>query len=121
MTKVQIEGFGSADAHIGEVLDITTGIKNHTLSPGGMVMLTGKRIKIAGTNETCGLYLVNTADGKKIRITSNFAQNTSTKVVFQLPDLKKGIYYIEIVTQFSGSRELKAPRTITYPADCKVD
>ncbi|AEF81976.1 DUF4469 domain-containing protein [Leadbettera azotonutricia] len=121
MTTVQIEGLASPDVHIGEVLDITTGLKDGTLSPGGMVMLRGRRIKIVGSNPACGLYLVNTADGKKTRVTTNFATNVSTKLVFQMPVLKKGVYHIEVVTQFTGHTELKDPRIIACLTDLKVN
>jgi hypothetical protein len=74
---------------------------------------------VKGDNEAIGVFFVNTADGNRVKVVKNFAENRSRKVIAVVPaDIAAGTYRLEIVTQFSqGSGILKEPRTILFATD----
>jgi hypothetical protein len=119
---VELEGVAESTAYIAEVRDVTSGAVDETLTSNGVITVLGSRIKIAGEDETCGLYLVNTADGTAEKITGNFVENHPVRLSVQLPVLSAGTYRARIITQYSaGASLLKEPRQIDYPADLTVE
>jgi hypothetical protein len=117
---VEIEGAAESGAYIAEVEDVTSGTSDERLTSGGVVTILGSRIKIAGDDPSCGLYLVQT-DGAVIKVTGNFVENHPARVSAQLPALSAGTYRIRIITQFSGGGVfLKEPRQIDYAPDLIV-
>jgi hypothetical protein len=119
-TSVTIEGVAPIEAYIGEVQDVASQ-SGDALTPEGMFIIEGSRIKIDGTAEANGVYFVNKADSERTKVTGHFAENLPSRLVLQIPALAAGVYRLEILTQFSGSgTPLKASRTIGYDADLTV-
>jgi hypothetical protein len=117
---VEIEGAAESGAYIAEVLDVASGTSDEKLTSGGVVTVLGSRIKIAGEDASCGLYLVQ-ADGAVIKVTGNFVENHPTRLSAQLPALSAGTYRVRVITQFSaGSTFLKEPRQIDYEVNFAV-
>jgi hypothetical protein len=117
---VEIEGAAETGAYIAEVLDITSGLVDEILTSGGVFTLLGTRIKIVGDDPSCGLYLVNTADGSVIKVEGNLVENHPSRVSAQTPALAAGTYRVRITTQFSTGAILKEPRSIEYGVELVV-
>ncbi|MDR1127001.1 MAG: DUF4469 domain-containing protein [Treponema sp.] len=118
---VEIEGVAESGAYIAEVQDITSGAIDETLTSNGVIVIAGSRIKIAGKDDSCGLYLVNVADGTEQKVSGNFVENHPGRLSIQLPTLSAGTYRVRIITQFSaGAVFLKEPRIIDYGVELTV-
>ncbi|GHU29897.1 hypothetical protein FACS1894172_01980 [Spirochaetia bacterium] len=118
---VTIEGIAETGAYIDEILDVSTGLINETFTAGEMTVISGHNIKIAGSNQSCGLYF-DDEFGNKTQVPLNqLAQNTSSKIIAKIPQLAAGKYRIRIVTQFThGSALLKEPRIILSSSELDV-
>jgi hypothetical protein len=117
---VEIAGVAESGAYIAEAIDVASGTSDEKLTPGGVLTLLGSRIKIAGEDPSCGLYLVQ-ADGAAVKVTGNFVENHPARLSAQLPALTPGTYRARVVTQYtSGGTSLKEPRQIDHDADLTV-
>jgi hypothetical protein len=117
---VEIEGVAESSAYIAEVRDVVSDTVDETLTSNGVMTVLGSRIKIAGEDPSCGLYLVNTADGSALKITGNFVENHPGRLSAQLPVLSSGTYRVRVITQYSSSGFLKEPRQIESGAELTV-
>ncbi|GHU82646.1 hypothetical protein FACS189468_7060 [Spirochaetia bacterium] len=115
LLKVQIENEGTAGdgAYIDEIIDVHTDSLNSALTPGGMVRITGNKIKVEGSEAEVGVWLVSEAAGNaRIRVSENLGVNKSAEIIALIPALSAGTYTLEIVTRYAGGTPLKEPRTI---------
>ena len=98
-------------AKIDRVKDLTTGKTDGTVTPGGMVEVTGSKIKCLN------------ADGSGIGHVTVLGVNDPSKIIFIFPTgLLAGNYRLEIETYFaSGNSLLKNPRTLVCPVPLKVE
>jgi hypothetical protein len=114
--QLAVEGIVETPAFIDEVTDVSSGAVNASLTPGGMVVIAGHRIKIAGDKPGVGLSITGTrTDGAPYTgtIAPPYAENTASKIIAALPaGLPAGTYKIRITTQYAGSTCLKEPRII---------
>ena len=109
-------------ANIAEVLDMTTGKTDGTVTPGGMVQLKGNKIKcINADGSGIGkLTLYNDSEsGEEVPV---LGVNEPSKIIFVFPTgLLAGEYRLEIETYFtSGTTMLKEPRTLVCPLKLKL-
>jgi hypothetical protein len=117
---LEIEGVAETAAYIAEVLDVVSGTSDEKLSSGGVLTILGSRVKIAGDEPSCGLYLVQ-GDGTTVKVTGNLVENQRNRVSAQMPALGPGTYRVRIITQFSaGGVLLKEPRQLDYEVDLSV-
>jgi hypothetical protein len=117
---IEIEGVAESGSYIAEVQDVSSGKIDEKLTPNGVMVVLGCRIKIAGDDPSCGLYLVNIADGAALKVTGNFVENRPVRLSAQLPALPDGTYHVRIITQYASGALLKEPRQIDYEADLSV-
>ncbi|MDR1324642.1 MAG: DUF4469 domain-containing protein [Treponema sp.] len=118
---VEIEDVVENLAYIAEVLDVASGTVDERLTSGSVLTVLGRRIKITGNDPSCGLYLVNVADGSTIKVIGNLVDNQRNRISTQLPVLAPGTYRIRILTQFSGGGTfLKEPHHIDSMVDLAV-
>jgi hypothetical protein len=117
---VEIEGVAESGGYIAEVQDVASGAVDETLTSNGVMVVLGSRIKVAGEDPSCGLYLVSAADGSAVKVTGNFVENHPARLSVQLPVLAAGTYRARIITQFTSSGLLKEPRQIDYEAELSV-
>jgi hypothetical protein len=118
---VEIEGVAENTAYIAEALDVASGTIDERLTPGSVIVVLGSRIKVEGDDPSCGLYLVNAADGAAIKVTGNFVENHASRLAAQLPALAAGTYRVRVVTRYSGGNTLlKEARQIDYNVDFTV-
>jgi hypothetical protein len=119
---VEVEGLANVQGYIDQITDVSVEAVNETLTPGGMFVIEGHKLKVAGIEPTVGVYFVNAADEtQRVRISGNLAVNTASKLVGAIPALTDGEYRVEIVTNYGGGGALlKEPRTITSAFMLKV-
>jgi hypothetical protein len=113
--EVEVLGMAQVANVINSVTDVFTGQENVCLTRGGMVHVTGNKIKIAGTNTDTGLKLRQLSDETVWVIPeTSIGINDPSRVSFVVPtDLPDGEYQLSIVTQYTGSAAtLKNPRTL---------
>ena len=106
-----------------EVLDMTTGKTDGTVTPGGMVQLKGNKIKcINADGSGIGkLTLYNDSEsGEEVPV---LGVNEPSKIIFVFPTgLLAGNYRLEIETYYTqGSVLLKEPRTLVCPVTLKIE
>lgn len=105
-------------ANIGLVKDVTTGKTDGTITPGGMLDVTGSKIRCINADNTGvgKLTLVNLADQTVAATITVLGINDPSRLMFTLPaNLAAGEYRLTIETWFStNSTLLKQSRTLTY-------
>lgn len=120
-SQVVIEKTGTVipQPTILEVKDSVSGKVNEILTPGGVLEVWGNNIKIAGENPDCGLYFVaSTGDTVKAQVV---VQNKPSTLIVMIPALPVETYTIKVMTQYTGGKPLKLPRTCTFNKTLLID
>jgi hypothetical protein len=106
---------------IDSVEDKKSGAVNAALSPGHGMAVSGKCLKIAGTDPSCGVYLIDEAGDSVTVSAEDILENGGTKLVFICPALPAGVYHLKVTTQFSNASTLVSePRSYTFAAALTV-
>ena len=103
------------DVDITTVTDSTSKAINGQLSSGGALVLGGVNLKIQGDDPSIGVYLTPTTEGAAPMKAPVVIANSPSQVIVQMPTLADGQYTVSLTTQYSGSRNVKEPRTYTFP------
>ena len=106
VTKVKCEKTEAAgtDPYITEVTDIVSGKTNEVLTKGGIVQITGSRLKFDAKDASQGIFFVPET-GNPVR-DSVIAENKPARLMAIIPaDLAAGTYYIEVRTKIIGSSQ----------------
>lgn len=122
LDKVTMEFSGtvkeSGGARIGLVKDVTTGKTDGTITPGGMIDVTGSKIRCINADGTDigSLTLLKSTDRSVATSITLFGINDPSRLMFTLPaNLEAGTYELTLETYFStNSTQLKQPRTQVY-------
>lgn len=103
--KTQI---ASTDPYITEVKDVVSDTVNTVLTKGGIVQITGSRLKFDAKDETQGIFFVPET-GEAVRC-SVIAENKPARLTALIPNsLSAGTYYVEVRTKLAeGGKPLKA-------------
>ncbi len=113
--EINILGVADASSAILQVKDVKSGTVNDLLTPGRNLKIAGSKIKVVGEAEVNGIYFVNTATNARTQVeASDIVTNNPSELIVIIPALKAGAYTIEVVTQYSGSKLLKDPRTAEF-------
>lgn len=100
------------------VKDVTTGKTDGTITPGGILDVSGTKIRSVNADGTGlgKLTLVNMADQSVAATITLLAINDPKRLMFNIPaDLPKGSYQLTLETWFSTNNvQLKQSRTLTY-------
>lgn len=109
---VNVVGERPSAAFIATGEDVATKAEGNVTQPGSIYTVTGKNIKVEGTDEAVGIYFVSST-GQETKVTQ-LAVNNPSQVVFVVPaSLENGTYTLRIVTQYTGGGTLlKTPRTM---------
>ena len=106
-------------ARISLVKDVTTGLTDGTITPGGMLDITGSKIKCinADGTGTGTLKLIKESTQAVAATITTFGINDPSRLMFTLPaSLENGSYSLVLETWYSNSAILlKEPRTLVYP------
>ena len=110
-------------AKIDRVKDLTTGKTDGTVTPGGMVEVTGSKIKCLNEDGSGIGYFRLYNEGESAEEVKVLGVNDPSKIIFIFPTgLLAGNYRLEIETYFSNtSTILKNPRTLVCPVALKVE
>ena len=110
-------------AKIDRVKDLTTGKTDGTVTPGGMVEVTGSKIKCLNEDGSGIGYFRLYNEGESAEEVKVLGVNDPSKIIFIFPTgLLAGNYRLEIETYFSNtSTMLKNPRTLVCPVALKVE
>jgi hypothetical protein len=114
--EIRIDGAAAQGGAITRVEDVDSGEVNARLSPGGIVKITGVKLRISGDAERTGLYFVREEGGARVRFNGKFSKNDPSGLEFVVPQLEAGRWRIEIMTQYSSaSTLLNEPRVVVSP------
>lgn len=92
----------STNPLITEATDVVSGLVNVSLTPGGVLRLTGSRLKFFPADETQGVFLVSES-GSEVRC-AVVAENKPARVMVMIPqDIASGTYYAEVRTKLDSS------------------
>ncbi len=86
-------------------MDLTTNYLNEVLTPSGMGILTGSRLKIDTKDEHQGIYFVS-AHGNETKV-RNISKNKPGELMFQIPIMDSGEYTMDVRAMIPGSGEIK--------------
>lgn len=134
-TKVENIGLLPVGPEIGTVEDMFTHTKagsatRSLMTPNRTLRVRGKNLRIAWDDKeshatTCGIFLVNTATNTRQRVADReLITNLPSELLFTVPSLPPGNYWLEIVTQSSAGRNtdlVKSPRTIRFEIPLVVE
>ena len=117
-TKVDILGEKADIMYVVEVEDKKTGLKDGTASPGFGFVIKGRNLKVGGSNESVGVYLINESQSSEKLPDYQIIKNMPSELIIQIPSgLLDGAYTLRITTQWghSSKKELKEPRSVEIP------
>lgn len=104
-------------ARIALVKDTTTGKTDGTITPGGIVEVTGTKIKCVNSDGS-GLgkiAFVNVETGDEAATVDSLAINNPSRLMFIVPALEEGSYTLRIETYFTTATQLlTSVRVIEY-------
>jgi hypothetical protein len=111
---LECDGVADVNGYIDEFLDVTTGSVNDDLTPHGIFIMSGHKLKVVGDDASVGIFFAMASDPTQYaRVDGNLAENTPTKIIGSVPDLPAGTWKVKIVTQYvHGGNQLKEPREI---------
>ncbi|WP_455635842.1 DNA-binding domain-containing protein [Parabacteroides sp.] len=111
-------------ARIALVKDVMTGKTDGTITPDGMLDVTGTKIRCLNADGTGvgSLTLVNASTQAVAATITVLGINDPSRLMFTLPaDLANGSYLLRVETYFTtGTSLLKSARLIEYPIALKV-
>jgi hypothetical protein len=113
--EVEILGVADTNLHVLQVVDVKTGSINDLLTPDRNLRIAGSKIKIAGTDESVGVYFVNQDTAEKTKVDpSEVVTNNPSELIIVIPELVSGTYKLEVTSQFAHTAILKEPRTTVF-------
>jgi len=119
-TTVEIMGEHPDPIALFSITDLSTGKTDGNVTAGLNAELKGTYIKVAGEDDSCGIYLYSLDTGETFKVAPQYiAVNDPSRIILILPPtLEAGHYELRIVTQFTGgNKTLNTPRsaTLAYP------
>lgn len=123
-TKVTMKGLAASGICINTITDVTSGLVNSVLTPGGGVTLAGNRIKLEGEAPSIGIVLTHQTTNEVTAIPQTaILTNVPSKVLFIVPaGLAAGEYTLSLTTQFSSSgKPRKTPQTYVFDYRVRVN
>lgn len=113
--EVQVLGLAETGICIVEAIDVKSGSVNGLLTPGRILRIKGSKLKLAGTHEAVGVYLVSQLSGQRFKIDpSDIVTNKPSELIILVPELEAGQYLLEITSQFTTGNLLKEPRSSSF-------
>ena len=95
--------------HILEVKDIVSGSVNEILSPGGVIQISGNKLKLVPELPDDGIYLLE--ENGAVTKLSVLVENKPARLIAMIPaDLPSGIYTLEVKASGTSHNPLKTPK-----------
>jgi hypothetical protein len=114
---VEVLGMAQSGAFINSITDVSSGIVNEKLTPGGGANIVGSKIKIVGESpDVIGIRFTEIDTGTVTKIPQNaILTNEPSKISFVIPaSLASGHYHLSVTTQYGSGSFLKEPRICTF-------
>ena len=90
--------------YIQEVKDVISGVVNDQLTPGGVMQLTGSRLKVIEDEPSNGIFLITAGTTDEIKLGS-IIDNKPSRLLIMLPQsLDPGDYWLEVRTTFTHGK-----------------
>jgi len=120
---LDIEGLAPSDSWLDEIVDVSSGAVNESLSVGKNFQLRGSKIKVAGDPGTgYGVFFVPTEGEGEVLVTEKLVDNQTNYVAGIIPSLNPSqTWRVEIRTFYSGGKLLKTMRTLKLAKDLTVN
>ena len=83
--------------------------RNHTATPANIGTLVGNRLKVDPTKPDEGIFFVAVAGGAPIKVVT-LTENKPKRLIFLLPALAPGLYWLEVRARVNHSNELRTGR-----------
>lgn len=113
-TQVEIVGTITSEPVIGKVIDSLSEAEDSNITPNNVLIIKGNRLKIAGSDASNGVYLINQVDNTRHKC-EQIISNEPKQLMIMVPALEAGNYELEIVTQYSSSNTVvKQPRNTKF-------
>jgi hypothetical protein len=115
-TTVEIMGEHPDPIALFTITDLSTGKTDGSITRGFNAELKGTYIKIAGEDESCGIYFHNIDTLEDTKLEPQYiAVNDPSRILFITPStLADGTYELSVITQFTGANKtLKHPRSVS--------
>lgn len=117
--KAEYGGYTQEDggAEISKVEDSATGRTDGTVTPGAIVNVWGRKIKVERPDgTTAGAVVFEDSKGVATPVETALGTNERGRISFIVPALANGTYTLKINTYYTGTAHLlKESRTIAYP------
>jgi len=107
-TVTKIETIKPAPALL-EYVDLGSGETNGTITSGNIGTINGHRLKFNPEQDDEGIYFVNIDTGAEVKLTA-IQRNKPGQLVFLVPTVPGGQYYLEVRTRFRDSAEIRTGR-----------
>jgi hypothetical protein len=118
--EVVSEGLADTTGYIAEFTDVTTGLVNDVTTKDGIFILTGDKIKIAGSDkDKTGVFFYTPGSSgspdRLVKVLAKLAINEPSQIVGTIPELDRQVaWVVQVRTNYSGSGKLlKDIRKIT--------
>lgn len=94
---------GATGPYITEAQDVVSGTVNSTLTAGGILRLTGSRLKFGASDAEQGVFLIPAEGGGDVKC-AIVAENKPARLMVMVPaDIAPGSYYAEVRTKLLDS------------------
>jgi hypothetical protein len=105
LVRLKVEGVADSGAFIDECHDFSSDTVNETATPGGVIALTGAKLKVMGKPQETGVYLIAPCSPiVTTKVMAGLIENRPSKIIAVLPQLPTGKqWYVEVRTQYTGS------------------
>ena len=102
-------------ALIDSVTDATTGLADGTITAGGVITVTGRKIKCVGEDGVSAgtIEFLDAQAGDAVAQVSTIVHNACSKLILVCPELAAGSYVLEVTTYYATGAPLKSARKIT--------
>jgi len=90
-------------------VDVATGERSSTLTPGGLGRLIGRRLKFDAADPAQGVFFLSLADGSATQV-ELVGENLPSKQIFGVPALPAGDYELEVRSTLNSGEELRKGR-----------
>jgi len=92
-----------------EYADLGSGETNGTITSENIGTINGHRLKFNPDQDDEGIYFVNVDTAAEVKVTA-MQKNKPGQLVFLVPSVPGGEYYLEVSTRFRDSAELRTGR-----------
>jgi hypothetical protein len=92
-----------------EYSDLASNTTNSFVTSGNIGSITGRNLSFNQQSEDEGIFFVSTGDNHKTKVQS-VETNKPSRLIFMVPDLPEGSYYLQVSTRYTPAGDLRSGR-----------